>query len=209
MNIRVKHESLLCNWIKDSMNDPKIGNLAASSLGPLTKNGIIWQLNLTRKDSEKIFHGQGFWHSIVHAWHKYNYSEPQNAAKVMEQCIWYNSHIQIENQPVTGPISMLYIKDFWNFRLNRFHKFSELKPEDQKCLSWLLYRSIISAIPALWKFYLNTPGLLADAISKYAMLQNMHKVSGWVYKDKIKSTEALCKVSSLWVKKANFKETAP
>ena len=60
VDIKTKHKSLLCNWIADCGNFPKIKNLAKFFLGDCVENGQIWQFNLCKQDSEWIFAGQSF-----------------------------------------------------------------------------------------------------------------------------------------------------
>ena len=97
VNIRMKHKALLCNWITDCKKFPMIRNLAEYHLGPCVVNGHIWEFNLNIKDSRSCFPGKSFWHSLLHMWHEYNYSEPQNGTRVGDQYIWFNSLIRIKN----------------------------------------------------------------------------------------------------------------
>ena len=100
VNIKVRHEALLCNWVKDAIECEQIRNLAEYHLGRLVREGRIWQLNLNQKDSVCLFNGNSFWHSLIHMWHEYSYHEPQNKIKVLKQNIWYNSLIKTQGKPL-------------------------------------------------------------------------------------------------------------
>ena len=95
VNIRVKHESLLCNWIIDCDKHEKIHNLAKYYLGETVEGGLIWKFNLSFKDSKKYMPGHSFWHSLLHMWHGYNHHSPQSKVLVNNQIIANNSCIKI------------------------------------------------------------------------------------------------------------------
>ena len=60
VNIRIKHESLLCSWINDCKDNKQIGNLAKAFLGNVVDGNQIWEFNLRRCDSEQMFPGDSF-----------------------------------------------------------------------------------------------------------------------------------------------------
>ena len=95
VDIRTKHVALLTNWIIDCKENHNIENLAVNSFGIMVLEGQIWKLNLTKKDSEILFPGNTFWHSLLHLWHSYSYHEPQNSETVLSQSIYYNSMIVV------------------------------------------------------------------------------------------------------------------
>ena len=86
MDLKKKHLALLFNWIGDCARFGKIRNLAKYFLGPLVEEGKIWQYNLNESTS-KAFPGNGFWHSILHAWHKYNFYEPHSGNNVLRDSV--------------------------------------------------------------------------------------------------------------------------
>ena len=80
-------------------NNSEICNLTTTMLN--VKNlQEVWASNLTHEHSKMIFAGDSFWHKLAHAWHDYNYHEPQNRNTVLCQSIYWNSHVLIENRPV-------------------------------------------------------------------------------------------------------------
>ena len=76
VDIKSKHEALLCNWITDCEQNQSISNLAEAFLGPAVKDSLIWQFNLTQKESKKLFPGNSFWHKIIHIWHDFSFHHP-------------------------------------------------------------------------------------------------------------------------------------
>ena len=57
VNIRTKHQALLCTWIRDAIDYPDIRNLAEYYLG---NNMKVWCYNLTGSDSQKMYPGDNF-----------------------------------------------------------------------------------------------------------------------------------------------------
>ena len=102
VDLKIKHRALLFNWIKDCSKFPEIANLAKSFLGNYVQEGILWQFNLTRKDGEKYFKGQSFWHQLYYEWCEYSYIEPHNKEKVCNQNIIYNSLIKINGEVIVN-----------------------------------------------------------------------------------------------------------
>ena len=127
----------------------------------------------------RCFPGDSFWHNILHAWHNYNYYEPQNADKVMQECIWYNSSIRVRNRPLPK-IPQCGIQKINDLRQgDRFVTYMELcnkVPGLQEKMSWLELHAIISAIPEYWKFLLKSPNLHDDHVLKIDQIAN-NKVS--------------------------------
>ena len=103
VDIRAKHKSLLFNWICDCNKFPKIANLAEYFLDTKLENGLVWQYNLTKQDSQKMFVGVSFWHHLIHEWHGFSFYSPQNSRSVKEEILWCNTAIKVGNKPVHVP----------------------------------------------------------------------------------------------------------
>ena len=127
VNIRVKHESLLANWIQDCKNNPQIGNLAKHFLGEMVQDDYIWSLNISFKDSQKCFRGVSFWHKLLHNWHKYCYHEPQNKESVLQQIIWFNSMVKVSDVTVRiFKLSPIHAVLQWFINFPKFAEFTEI-----------------------------------------------------------------------------------
>ena len=128
VDVKIKHESLLVNWINDCVEHEEINNLAAYFLGPFMIDNVIWQLNLNESDSVQHFPGNDFWHSILHMWHRYASHEPTSVQMVKNQYVMYNSNLKVENNVITNQVFDVHIVigDIWNGeRYKTFNEFCE------------------------------------------------------------------------------------
>ena len=128
VDIKTKHESLLCNWINDCEEFEQIRTLAEYHLGPSVQRNLIWEVNLTRKDSQICFPGNSFWHSLLHMWHEYNYHEPQNAQKICNELVCFNSHIRIQNKPIANKrmLTLRTLRCCFQWFVLHFHRAQEV-----------------------------------------------------------------------------------
>ena len=63
----------------------------------------IWNANLNKRDAAKLFRNGNIWHTIMMAWCEYNYNDCFNYVDVINQVLWYNSHIRINNTVLSLP----------------------------------------------------------------------------------------------------------
>ena len=203
MNIKLKHEALLCNWIRDSQENLKIGNLACFHLGSSVFEGEIWKYNLCKRDSKRIFPGDSFWHKLLHMWHGYNYHQPQNSVMVKKQLLLCNSHIQLGGKPIpphrSGMGTMATVGQLWENK--HFINYEQAKAKYDLSITWYMYMSLIAAIPQYWKFCLSTQDLAGEMTTKEESIRGLSKISSWVYRDKNSDLSALRKTASIWNRK--------
>ena len=204
IDIWMKHRALLFNWICDIECNPKIQNLACFFLGNRIDDGKIWEYNINKFDSVNYFPGDSFWHSLVHTWHEYNYYKPQNDQNVCDQILYYNSNIKINGKLIREG-SMGDMRRIGQiFESGRFLTYLEIIGKLKNLgsrFSWLKYKSVITAIPGNWKYFLLTPGLIDSHIPKHAMIKGCTKVSRIVYQDMIQSEVALRSACATWCNK--------
>ena len=67
-------------------------------------------------------------------------------------------------------------------------------------LTWLEYRSIVSAIPTYWKEMLESDLLCEPNVRKYMFVRDSAKVSRWAYENLITTDQTLLQVCSFWAK---------
>ena len=60
-------------------------------------NELFWECNFNENDVQYVCKSKGFWNSVVYAWARYNYTDKVD--HTTSQCIWYNSHLRIDNKP--------------------------------------------------------------------------------------------------------------
>ena len=93
---------------------------------------------------------------ILHAWCSLNFcSEVLDKEEILEQVIWGNSHIRIQNKPIFSqqkvnlPIQkLLHLVDI---EMNRFVTYEQLTYQMGNIIDPLFYCALISAIPRSWK----------------------------------------------------------
>ena len=207
VDIKTKHIALMFNWIADCNRSPAIYNLARTFLGEYCENNLIWQFNLSTNDSKKMFPGTSYWHDLLHEWHGYNFNEPQNREKVLDQVMFYNSHILCNKTPITSKkcISqgVTKIESLWNS--NRIYKFDKFEIIYGNVLNWLEFSSLVSAIPDQWLFFLKTPNLIDEEITRYDWLKDKKKMSGVVYHDILATDKVVRRCFDTWCNKIEMK----
>jgi hypothetical protein len=97
------------------------------------------------------------WNEIWEIWCKENYNEPETISEILNQQIWYNSHIKIGNKPVFWEhwkkadinwIADLIIIDEKGRRILTLKELSEIT---ETTIDLMEYNMLISSIPRIWK----------------------------------------------------------
>ena len=212
MNLRTKHESLLCNWIHDCTSNPEIANLAEYHLQHPVSDELIWQYNINLRDSQTLFPGNTFWHTLVHMWHAYSYCEPQGGDKVRQECVNFNSSIKIRDKIINiASLRGVRVGDLCKEKSGEFLPYQEFVRKNNRFqnISWLMYGSIVAAVPPMWKEFLKSSNFIDTHTPKYEMIWGIVKSSQIVYRDKLHSDETLHGVCSIWNKKLGLTINIP
>ena len=98
-NITNKHSALLVKWISIARSHPTVANLANYFLNVEDCN-LIWRANLHYTHVKKLWLTNNFWTNVLVNWCKVNYHNPSSWHTIVEQQLWYNSHIMVENTPI-------------------------------------------------------------------------------------------------------------
>ena len=94
-NLKMRDRAMKISWIKILENSPKVANLAYNFLEP-KMGSDIWLCNLNSKDIDLLFtHRNEFWSDVLKSWSFAHY----NKENLIDQPIWYNTNIRIENKP--------------------------------------------------------------------------------------------------------------
>ena len=102
VNIRNKQKALRIAWIgRLEKCDLLLKSQAYEFLGDLGEE--IWNCNLSHNDVIVQYGYENFWAKILVNWCEINFWELQTKAQVMDQIIWRNSHIKINNRTVMWP----------------------------------------------------------------------------------------------------------
>ena len=205
IDLQTKHKSLLLSWMLECKNNALIANLANSALGVSHPSDPmwIWSLNLNGEDSQLIFPGNSFWHTIIHMWHEFNFNEPQNKERVLLQRFTYNSK---QNKPITdwNSEAVFVYQIYTENRFVESNAFNTLHVSD---ITWLKYSSVVSAVAKRWRFQLQSDNLLDIKESNYERLCKQQKISRTIYREFQTTPEIARNCSRKWYKKEGIVST--
>ena len=91
-----------------------------------------------------------FWKDILIAWSHYKYYNPVKFKENISQPLCLNSHILVGGKPLNINIrfnsDMIYVKDILRID-GSFMSFDQI----QRQMNFMLYYSVLSALPSSWK----------------------------------------------------------
>ena len=183
VNLKFKHIALLCNWIIKIQHSPFF---AKCMYDCLPMGDVIWYCNISTNDAKSIIDERTFWSDVLVAWTYYNFNVPTTLAAILEQFLWYNSHIKVNGELCWNRLAhdkgMRQVKDV--FREGAFLTYAEIKSIfGTECISWLEYFSIVNAIPLDWKTTLKRNPNVKDYEFKHNIdiCTDKKKVSRYIY----------------------------
>ena len=174
-------------------------------------NAEFWQCNFSEKDIKYVCRAIGFWLDVIKAWANFNYQDKlELMEQILEQNIWYNSHIRIQNKPFynkdMAQLGISKIIDLIDHRTNTFFSYDQFKSQYPCNIHFLTYYSIIYAIPKIWKNMI----LEADQFSldlpdnKLDVILSVKQPSQMVYSKYIFDPTILTEVQQKWQDKYNI-----
>ena len=201
-----RDKALKITWIKRmSSADEASLFLMRYCCKPKLNNQEFWYLNFKKEDVMSVCSPHGFWRSVVEAWAEYNYHEVDDIETMLSQCIWFNSHIRINNTVFCiyslAQIGITQMQDFINVqqsRLYTYEKFCEVSPVP---VDYLQFHQLISAIPKKWKAMLHMKQIPEqNAVAPYDQLEDQEKISPYVYKHMVYNENILESLVQKWQK---------
>ncbi len=130
---------------------------------------IIFKANLHQKDivANSLTPKSDFWKSVLTAWTEIHYTEVHNRSDILNQIIWYNSHLKIQGRVYFYRLwynkDICYIKDLLNEDLTPL-SYRQFRVKYNINVSFLQYYSVISSIPRAWKITLREDGAVDNPI---------------------------------------------
>ena len=122
-----------------------------NKLAPI-ENDLIWKVNINSKDIGGIM-TPNILTDIWKAWSRYNFRNPVSREDILDQCLWFNSHIRGKKK------ELLYF-DSWKrsglnfvgqlFENKTFKKYEQLWQEFGKCINIIDLVRIKKALPKEW-----------------------------------------------------------
>ena len=212
INMKAKLASLKISWLfrEDIFVQNWIESIVPHEIGSL-----FLYCNLSINDLDPYIQNLSvFWHQVLEEWFLYSYvSEIDTKEQVVNQIIWYNSLIRIDDNVLANPVminrGLLFISDLLDDSQCNFKSLDEVK-EHFGPISWLEYKQIISAIPRNWKIMIKKVDCEPlRFINKYDELKKEKKVVGKVYSDIVSKNDACRILFEKMNTKLNLDKTDP
>ena len=144
VDLKAKQKALKISWIFKIQEDETLNELAISKLCTSLWD-TIWRCNLSPHDT-KLFENS-FWQSTLEAWAELNYHDPQDYQDILNEILWWNSHIRVGNKPIMW--SKWVDKNI--ITLGDIMVNCQFKTAEELGVNWMDLNSICSAIPQRWK----------------------------------------------------------
>ena len=154
VDFEIKDKSLKVAWIRVLQTDDILEKFAYAALSPQLQSEV-WICNLDKRDVLKIFK-KSFWTDVLEAWCEINHQEKFEKEEILNEFIWYNSKIRVQNKPILIPHAfhqgLRNIAQLCNIE-------GGLLPVKICCqmfgLTIMEWNMIISALPKSWIKYMN------------------------------------------------------
>ena len=199
VNLRIKDDSLKTAWLSIISTDVMIEKFAYMALNDTMKSDI-WKCNIAIKDVKATFR-DSFWRDVLIAWAKYNHEKPTDRTSIMNQIVWYNSYLKVNEK-------LIFIKKAYVSGLNTIAQL--VTPEGKFLpidiisrmfeLTIMECNSIIAAIPKYWKAILVKDNVERKFEYKYEHMLKVKKVASFYYKIVNKSNEVKNVLQNRWAK---------
>ena len=163
-----RQESLMIRWVAqaNTENFQYCSEFLIPELGML-----IWQCNIKQSDVQAMFQ-PSFWSLVLEKWAKYHFIQKHAGTEVMEQIIWFNSSIVVNNRPMwnikafkAGIVRFLDLLD----ADNNVYSYDSFCKHYGYVLNWLEFQQIVCAIPKTWwaQVHVNTGSPFSEKCGQY------------------------------------------
>lgn len=193
--------ALKMQWVIQIRDKELWANIAYTYLTPALADKL-WICNFSVNDLETLFPIRSFWRQVVYAWASFNFYSPKTTQEILNQVIWYNSHIRVQDFPLTAlkawekglvKISQLFDDN------GILHSYQYINANYPGALTWFQHAQIISAIPHEWRQTLLSDSITLDILlTPYEKFINENKISQQVYRKLIGNSAELTSVRIKW-----------
>ena len=165
-----------CEWI--------LTTLSYYHVNSRLRNQMFWECNFEAKDVGLVCQAKGFRYSVVKARAEYHFHFRSNYQSVLEQIIWFNSHLRTEGKPFfneTLYVGIITIQDMWDG--NGFIPHEELIDTYYNENSRLRFYAILNCINRKWHALLHNcrDEIVLDSESKYDQLLSSESAKNCIY----------------------------
>ena len=163
----------------------------------------IFECNLNAKDAATYCSLTEFWGQVFMYWCEFNFHEPQTNTAILQQKLWFNSHLRINNKPifwkkwVTAGVTT--VEDIINTEQDKsFKSLRSLRDQYGLVTSWLEYQQIKNCLPDNWKKTIKIVKEENSKISNIESLRTAAKPCNAIYKQLIDYDCHLIKYADRW-----------
>ena len=200
-NLTLKDIALKAQWVKKTKENEELWLRVKLSLD-LRIDRWIWETNLNRKDTLEIF-TPSFWTDVLIAWNQLTNNKISTQKDVLNQVIWYNSHIKIDNKCIILAqwirYGIIYIEDL----LNEQHRLLSPVQLQEKFGLQVYFTDLYGiweAIPKRWKRMLHQKDESNPSFHQWQKIEGLAKPTSFIYKSLNCNESILVPIVRKWEK---------
>ena len=187
VNLRAKQDSIKIAWIFKEKDEFLNKSMYVHLDSKITE--LIWRCNLNCRDARTIFVDVNFWTETLYAWCKVNYSKVEGKQNILNQILWYNSWIRVNDMPICWhhwiDKGIIIVEDLFD------HEGNPLDPHVLG-VNWLELSSIRNALPIEWREELKENTVVQPMTELYKEWSGIKQVSRVAYNRLIKDSNYGC-----------------
>ena len=213
VDLEAKNHALKATWIFRWLGKNRLNEINWLYLNTPIKDQRIWKCNIKEKDLDEYFvDSKDVTISILKSWSKFQFTTAFSTENFFTTPLYMNSLVRKANRPylekklIDSNINSL--SNIWNWQSKTYYTYQELVDEQGDVISFLLYNSLVSSIPTLWKQKAKliqvdndeTEGILDRTLK----LQNPAKLYYWTYIER--TYEYVDVAAKLWARDLGLDE---
>ena len=199
VDFQLKDRALKSSWVKQIHEDELIKNCAYKALDNPTGD-VLRECNIEANMIRRTFK-PSFWRDILESWSYYNFQTPIKPSEIVNQVIWFNSHILVKNAPLfyqkAFESGLIYVGQLFNADGGPLA--SELIT-NMFDLSIIQRNSILSAMPKEWKRMLSVEIQIQNIESRYEQFIKTKKLVKEYYDKLIIELSMLNNLYEKWLR---------
>lgn len=182
VDLFLRQMSLKAQWVTIIRNSQEWQDIVYPQLCPLIKDKI-WSVNLHIDDIPMIQPLSSFWTQVLYAWCMFNYVKPLVKQTFLNQIVWFNSEVKIDNRVVMNcqawNANLVFVKQFFDEQGNVV-SYANILNSDGNVITWFQYSQLIAAIVDRKRTLAHGVDL-HGTLTNFQKLENSCKISHIVY----------------------------
>lgn len=151
VHLQKKETSLKVLWVKEIFQHPFFARIFYNQLNSQLQ-GNVWHCNLYKKDIYKLCRSV-FWADVLLAWNIYKYQEIQTCQHMLQQKLWGNSLIRINNSIIGNNLAwqsgLIFVSDL--YINSTLLSYEQIVLKFGNIMSWFEHQQLVDAVPILWR----------------------------------------------------------